>query len=168
MSRRLLLFVVLTVAILVAAFFGLTRRFTVPSDAMTPTLKKGDEVAVFRFGDTFTSLHRKDIVVLSGYLPSVRACGRSTHPIARIVGVPGETVTDRDGLLSVDGKPLAEPYVKSRAPGASQTWHVGAGSYLVLPDNRRSRCFSPAVVPKKYIVGQVFLTYWPGDRISIS
>ena len=61
MARRLIVFLVVTVGVLAAAFFGLTRRFTVPSNAMEPTMKSGDHVSVFRW---FSSPGRKDVVVV--------------------------------------------------------------------------------------------------------
>lgn len=164
---RLLLFLLVTVGVLAAAFFGLTRRFTVPSAAMEPTVASGDHVAVFRFSDSFTSPHRKDIVVFTR-TSALPGCGGGTKAVARIVGLPGETVSERDGVLSVDGTPLKEPYVRAdRRDHATRAWHVPQDGYLVAGDNRRSPCAVPTAVPKKDVVGKVFLTFWPVDRISV-
>jgi signal peptidase I len=163
---RLLVFLVVTVGLVVAAFFGLTQRYTEPTDAMEPTVKKGDHVAVFRFEDSFTSPNRKDVVVLK---PQPTGACFSKSYVMRIIGLPGETVTERNGAVEIDGKPLREPYVKpaQRRNHVVQTLHVPPDSYLVLGDNRRSRCWTPGFVLKKNVVGTVFLTYWPVDRISI-
>ncbi len=167
MLLRLLVFLAVTVGILAAAFFGLTRRFTVPSSAMEPTVKKGDHVAVFRFEGALTSPGRKDVVVFSGRRETP-ACGSSSRDVERIIGLPGETVSDRDGVVSIDGKPLKEPYVKpARRDRRTGTWHVPRDAYLLLGDNRRSPCAAPATVRKRNVVGKVFLTYWPLDRVSI-
>jgi signal peptidase I len=161
---RLLLFVAVTVGVLAAAFFGLTHRYTVGSDAMEPTLRPDDHVAVFRFQDTFTSPGRKDVVVVKA--EPLGPCA-STN-VGRIVGLPGETVSDRNGALVVDGKPLTESYVPAaRRDTRTQTWHVPADAYLLLGDNRRSRCAVEGFVPKKDVVGTVFLTFWPAGRVSI-
>ena len=74
---RIGLVVVVTVGILAGAFFGLTNRYTEPNDAMEPTVKKGDHVAVFRFEDTFNSPSRTDIVVVKPQ-PRARASRRAT------------------------------------------------------------------------------------------
>jgi signal peptidase I len=164
---RVLLSLLVTAGIVVAAFFGLTQRFTEPNDAMEPTVKKGDHVAVFRFEDTFNSPSRKDIVVVEAQ--PTGACFSKSY-VMRIVGLPGETVTERDGSVAIDGTPLAEPYVKpaQRGNGVVRTLKVPPDAYLVLGDNRRSRCWSPGFVPKKDIVGTAFLTFWPADRVSVN
>jgi signal peptidase I len=165
--RRLIVFLVLTVGILVAAFFGLTHRYTVASNAMEPTMNPGDDVAVFRFQDSFSSPHRKDVVVYNA--PGRTGCGSSTKEVGRIIGLPGETVAERNGAVSVDGTPLVESYLKrAHRDPRERTWHVPQDAYLILGDNRRSPCALAGFVPKKQVVGTVFVTYWPGDRVSIS
>lgn len=167
MLRRLIVFAVVTVGILAAAFFGLTRHFTVSTNAMDPALESGDHVGVFRYSDAFTSPGRKDIVVLKPLALTNAACFRKDY-VARIIGMPGETVVERAGVFSVDGKLLAEPYVSpARRDNHTFTWHVGQKSYLVAGDNRRSACAVPHGVPRKDVVGPVFFTYWPFDRISV-
>lgn len=163
---RLLVFVAVTIGILVALFFGLTRRYTVHSNAMLPTLKPDDHVAVFRFQDRFRSPSRKDVVVLTR--PASVGCAGMSTAVGRIVGMPGETVSEKNGLVSIDGKPLQESYVQpARRESRTQTWHVPKDGYLVMGDNRRAPCASPVLVLKQAVVGTVFLTYWPGGRISI-
>ncbi len=160
---RLLVFLVVTVGILVGAFFGLSRRFTVRSNAMEPALKSGDHVAVFRFQDTFRSPTRKDVVVITHTTPA--ACSAN---VGRVIGLPGETITELDGLLSVNGKPLKEGYVEpARRDHRTRSWHVPSSTYLLLGDNRRSRCADEGLVPKRDVVGTVFMIYWPFDRFSI-
>jgi signal peptidase I len=163
---RLLVFVAVTVGILAAAFFGLTHRYTLHSDAMLPTLKPDDHVAVFRFQDTFRSPSRKDVVVVTR--PASVGCSGASHIVERIVGMPGETVSERNGFVSIDGKPLKEPYVQpARRERRTASWHVPKDAYLVLGDNRRSPCAAPVEVLKKDVAGTAFLAYWPVDRISI-
>jgi signal peptidase I len=164
--RRLVFFVAVTVGVLVAAFFGLTHRYTVSSNAMEPTIKSGDDVAVFRFQDSFSPPHREDVVVYNA--PGRTGCGTSTKDLGRIIGLPGETVSERSGAVSVDGRPLAEPYVKpARRDPRDRTWHVPQGTYLILGDNRRSPCALAGFVPKKQVVGTVFVTYWPESRLAL-
>jgi signal peptidase I len=134
---------------------------------MEPKVKKGDEVAVFRLSDSVKNPGRKDVVVLSGRVSPGCDTG-AAYSVARVVGLAGETVREQNGLFSVDGKPLNEPYVKqARRDQRSGSWRVPKDSYLVVGDNRRSACAAPYVVPKKNVVGFVIFTYWPADRISI-
>ena len=163
---RYLVFLVIAVGVLVAAFLGLTQRYTEPTDAMAPTVKKGDHVAVFRFEGSFNSPSRKDIVVVK---PEPTGACFSKSYVMRIIGLPGETVTERTGAVEIDGTPLEEPYVKpeQRRNGVVRTLRVPPDSYLVLGDNRRSKCWTPGFVLKRNIVGTAFLTFWPVDRVSI-
>jgi len=163
----LLVIVGVIVAIAAGAFFGLTRQFTVESRAMEPKVKKGDEVAVFRFSDSVGPPTRRDVVVLSDRVSPGCAVG-GKYSVARIIGLAGETVTERQGVVSINGKPLDEGYVKPESRDTrSGTWHVPKGAYLVIGDNRRSACAAPYVVPKKNVVGFVIFTYWPFDRIAV-
>lgn len=162
MLRRLIVFLAVTVGILAAAFFGLTRRFTVPTNAMAPTMKADDHVAVFRW---FSTPSRKDIVVF--FAAPKSGCGRSRTHVERVIGLPGETVEERSGVVSVDGKQLTEGYVKLRDRGTNR-WHVPLGAYFVMGDDRRSRCNVFGSVPNKDVVGKVLYTFWPVDRIAIS
>jgi len=162
-----LLALVVIAGVVVGAFFGLTRRFTVELSTMEPHLKNGDRVAVFRFSDSVTSPTRKDVVVTSAVPPGCDA-GHVSYLAERVIGLPGETVTERGGQFSVVGKPLRESYVAAaRRDRRSGSWHVPRNAYLVAGDNRRATCAAPYVVPKKNVVGFVIFTYWPSDRISI-
>jgi signal peptidase I len=159
---RLLIVVVVAAGLLAAALFGLTRQYTVHGTAMQPTLKSGDRVSVFRFSDWFYTPHRKDVVVLSNPV-----CG-SNRPVGRVIGLPGETVSEQNGVVSIEGKPLQEPYVKpANRDRRTAVWHVSKGAYFVLGDDRRAPCGLIGSVPKKAIIGKVFLTFWPVDRVSI-
>jgi signal peptidase I len=164
---RFALFAVVTVGILAAAFYGLTQRYTQPNDAMQPTVKKDDRVAAFRFEDTFNSPSRKDLVVVK---PQPSGACFSKSYVMRIIGLPGETVTERNGSVEIDGTPLSEPYVRpeERRNGVVRTLRVPPDSYLLLGDNRRSKCWTPGFVLKKNIVGTAFLTFWPLERMSIN
>lgn len=167
MLIRIIVVVLLTVAILGGALYGLTHQYKVSSAAMAPTVKDGDRVAVFRFWDTFSSPHRKDVVVLTA--PASAPPGCRGKLVRRIIGLPGETVSEQTGQVLIDGKPLKEQYVKA-ANRDTQTaaWHVPPGQYFVLGDNRRASCDSRRFgsVPSKAIAGRVILTYWPLDRVS--
>jgi signal peptidase I len=169
MRFRLLIFLVVTAGVLAAALFGLTRQFTVMATAMEPTIKKGDHVAVFRFSDWFYTPHRKDIVIFTAPAAAAKACGAAGKHVDRVIGLPGETVSEQDGRVSIDGKPLKEPYVRpANRDSRTAAWHVPPGQYFVMGDNRNTSypCdWGP--VPKKNIVGKVLLTFWPVDRVSI-
>ena len=124
--------------------------FYIPSCANYPTLQPGYHIILQKPAKT---VGRADFVVY--HSPLVRTPGGTA--VARVVGLPGETIEARDGQVLVNGRPLAEHYL---APG-TKTANFGpvsvpAGQYFLLGDNRSnsadSRAFGPvsasAVVAK--------------------
>jgi signal peptidase I len=152
-----------------ALVFGFVRPFVVeafyiPSESMVPTLKVGDRVLVNKFIYRFTEPKRGDIVVFK----SVE--GGDEDLIKRVVGVPGDKISVRNGRLFVNGEPQREPYVNKKYPDRSFSapTTVPKGHIFVMGDNRTnsqdSRVFGP--VPKRNIEGEAFLRFWPPDRIG--
>jgi signal peptidase I len=86
--------------------------------------------------------------------------------IKRIIGVPGDTVTiaDAKGEVSVNGKPLDEPYIrgKTTCQNACGPWRVPEKSYFVMGDNRQNSSDSRQgwFVPEENIIGKALITYW--------
>ncbi|MEU8706742.1 signal peptidase I [Streptomyces sp. NPDC048565] len=96
------------------------KPYTVPTDSMTPTVNAGDRVLAERM--TGDDVRRGDVVVFTdsawGDVPMVK----------RVVGVGGDKVAccDKEGRLTVNGKPIEEPYL--RADGASPFASMDGGS----------------------------------------
>jgi signal peptidase I len=106
--------------------------------------------------------------------------------IKRVIGLPGDTVTidNASGVVSVNGKKLAEPYIQGTTNCSSQTCtfnipasgsadaHGQCGSdecYFVMGDNRQNSSDSRQgwLVPKENIVGKTFVTYWEAGSPNI-
>jgi signal peptidase I len=177
-SRTILEYVVLAVvaiavALLIQAF--LVKPYRIPSESMEDTLLIGDRVLVDRVSWRFTEPERQQIVVF--------------HPpfigpvlIKRIIGMPGDTVSLKDGAVYINGAKLDEPYVRkikgqyvpsepfdNGLPWSLQNpYKVPDGNYFVMGDNRidsgDSREFGP--VPRSQLVGKAFARYWPPGRIG--
>ncbi len=125
-------------------------------NSMNPALQNGDRFVAERA----THLRRGDIAVF--HPPG----NSDTFYVKRIIGLPGETVTIRDGRVFVRGsgsmrtRALREPYLDDRNRAATyrhppasgdarpQTYVVPAGRYFLLGDNRQgsldSRSFTGA------------------------
>ncbi|MYY12037.1 signal peptidase I [Streptomyces sp. SID4919] len=145
----------------------LYRPYTVPTDSMSPNIGAGDRVLAQRIdGD---QVRRGDVVVFEqadwGDLPMVK----------RVVGVGGDTVACcTDGALTVDGRPVAEPYL---APGTQASTNgisrtvVPEGRLFLLGDERLGSLDSTAhlqdaqggSVSRDAVVARVDAVVWPMD-----
>jgi signal peptidase I len=56
--------------------------------------------------------------------------------VKRVIGLPGERVSVADGVVNINGVPLAEPYVKNRRPWQVSEVTLGPSEYFVIGDNR--------------------------------
>jgi signal peptidase I len=131
-----------------------------------------DRVIADRLAYRFRDPERGEIVVFEAPAAADR-CGPGDGGspfVKRIIGLPGEMVSERDGIIYIDGDRLVEPYVTPTRRGvANGTWpRVAPGHYFVLGDNRTSSCDSRTwgTVPRNDLVGPVTLTYWPPSRVS--
>ena len=105
-------------------------------------------------------LERGDIIAFNTPPQAFDQCGSKGIYVKRVVGLPGETVSERaHGFIYLDGKKLAQPYVAAgrRDDGYVGRWHVPEGQYFVLGDNRAFSCDSRrwGSVPTANVIGRV-------------
>jgi signal peptidase I len=171
----------IAIAVLVVLFVKVevANPYRIPSPSMEPTLhcarpidgcrgRFSDRVVANRFIYRFREPKRGEIVVFE--TPRTAVCGQTGTFVKRIVGLPGEVVQLRDGLLYVDGLRIDEPYIADGLRGdETRSWRpVPQDSYFVMGDNRIASCDSRewGTVPKDDLIGPVFLTYWPPNRVG--
>lgn len=159
------------VALLVASHLWVARVYAVSSGSMVPTLDAGERVLVSLLGRD--DVRRGDLVVAE-----VSSTWGAHDPgagtvLKRVVGLPGERVAccDDSGRLTVDGRPLDEPYL---ADGAGDPFDVVVpdGRLWLLGDDRvssrdsRHHLGSPGggSVATSAVVGRVIAVVWPPVR----
>jgi signal peptidase I len=168
------------IAIVLAIKAWVVNPYRIPSSSMEPTLhcaRPGpgceahwsDRVLANRFIYQFRNPKRGEIIVFKTPPLAEQRCGAGGTFVKRLIGLPGETVSERNGFVYVDGRRLEEPYVKpDRRDTRTGTWRVPKGQYFFMGDNRSQSCDSRewGSVPRKNIIGKVFFVYWPPNRIG--
>ena len=95
------------------------------------------------------------------------ACGVGGTFVKRLIGLPGDTVAERNGDVWVNGKRLNDSYVDPKLRDhMTQTWHVPRGHYFFMGDDRVNSCDSRVwgTVPRSSLIGPVLFVYWPPTR----
>ncbi|MFW5996366.1 MAG: signal peptidase I [Halanaerobiaceae bacterium] len=153
----------------VLALFIMTfvaQSFVVDGRSMDPTLIDGERLFVNKFIYRFHPPERGDIIVFS---PN-GSPGRKY--IKRVIGLPGETVTIRNGVTYIDGNPLQEDYLDADMRGSYGPYKVPEESVFVLGDNRNHSADSRqqnsvGFVDYEQISGRAFWVYWPLTKMRI-
>jgi signal peptidase I len=169
----------------------LVKPYQIPSGSMEPTLDVGQRVLVNRFVYHLHEPKIGNIVVFhppegaetaaecGAEVPDTEPCPEPTphessqNFIKRIVAVGGDTLSIKEGHPVVNGVEKSdERYI--RACGSAsvcnmpKTITIPKGYFFMMGDNRGesddSRYWGP--VPKEWIIGEAFATYWPPDRIG--
>src|SRR6201997_1688035 len=100
-TRDLLIAIGLALVIIVFLY----QPVKVEGTSMAPLLSDQERIFINKFVYRFEPIERGDVVVF--WYP----LDRTKSFIKRVVGLPGEVVEIRQGIVYVDGTPLAEPYV---------------------------------------------------------
>ena len=184
----------LALALGIQAF--LVKPYRIPSGSMLPTVRVNQRVLVDRLAMDFSSPHVGNIVVFhppknygdgcanpnegenqSGQYGNAACQVAWKQPssqtfIKRVVGLPGDRLSIQNGHVIRNGNPERDGYIVrcdgDAACNFPQTITVPRGEYYMMGDNRPdsedSRFWGP--VPRAWIIGKAFLTYWPPDRIG--
>src|SRR5881394_3469080 len=159
------------------------QAFKIPTGSMEDNLKIGDHIIVnkFIYGPVsppwqkllpLRDVRRGDIIVFRYPLQP------DTDFVKRVIGMPGDVVTVRDKVVSVNGTALVEPYVVHEDPQVYPLqpalpepyrsrdqfgpFTVPQGQFFAMGDNRDrssdSRYWGP--VPRTMIKGRAFMVYW--------
>ena len=104
----------------------------VPTGSMIPIVQPGDRLIVNRLAYLFEEPQRGDIVMF------IYPDNEKDNYLKRIIGLPGEKVEIRDGLVYINDskKPLYEPYLNDPPNGDFGPYNVPEGCYFMLGDNR--------------------------------
>ncbi len=185
----LIVAVALGLALGIQAF--LVKPYRIPSESMVPTLVIGQRVLVNRIGNRFGDPNIGDVTVFhppSG-AENANECGAphdddqpcpaptrtkaDTNFIKRIVAGPGDKIAIVGGHVILNGKRQSEPFINPCSGGDQCNFPtaitIPKDHYFMMGDNRGasddSRYWGP--VPREWIIGNAFATYWPPKKIGV-
>lgn len=203
--RETVIIIVMAMALSFVVKTWVAQAFFIPSGSMEQTLQVGDRVMVSKLHKHFEGINRGDVVVFQdpgGWLPSAPRAeptefvGRvqqvltfvgllpdpaDEHLIKRVIGVGGDRVVccEEGERLTVNGAPIAEPYVyPGDAPSTIRfDITVPEGSVWVMGDHRsdsQDSRYHPldgdgtdGSVALDLVVGRAVVTVWPLGRAGV-
>jgi len=163
--KRFVLDILETLVLAVVLYFGInavSARVRVDGFSMRPTLQDGEYILVNKLAYKFSEPKRGDIIVF------IFPVNPEEDLIKRIIGLPGDTVSVQDGVLTVNGAVVDEPYINA-PPAYNGTWQVPEGNLFVLGDNRNDSRDSHqwGLLPQENVIGRSVLIYWPPEELQI-
>ena len=153
------------IAVLIKSFIADSR--VIPTSSMVPTIQVNDRVIMWRLSYSLNNEpSRGDIVVFD----APAELNESTDLIKRIIGLPGETVEIKNGLVYINDEPLSEDYINDQPNYTYEKVTVPLDSYFIMGDNRNnsvdSHLWQNPFLPEDNIKGKAVFIYWPLSRIE--
>ncbi len=195
----ILVIVALAVSLVIKTF--LVQFFYIPSGSMENTLQINDRVAVNKVPFLSQSISRGDVVVFrdpANWLPEPYAGNSNTvvekikeglvtvgilpnpakqYLVKRVIGIAGDTVVAKDGVLTINGKATSEPYIFAGNKPSEMDFKVTVptGKVWVMGDHRGASADSRyhqddvnnGFVPVSKITGRAFAIIWPVKNFGL-
>ena len=137
--------------------------FTVPTESMENTIMVDNKIISLRCAYWFSEPERLDIVAFP--FPD----NPEETYIKRIIGLPGETIEGKDGLVYINGVALEEDYVTSDLDEDFGPYEIPEDSYFVLGDNRDisldARYWNNKFLKGEDIISKAVLRFSPSFKL---
>jgi signal peptidase I len=136
----------------------IVQPFEVHLSSMVPTLVEGDFILVSKLAYKLGTPQRGDVVVFPP--PN----GATNDYVKRVIGLPGETIDIQDGIVKINGTPLAEPWAHGQTSGGRYNHiEIPQGTVFCMGDNRMNSSDSRnwGSVSISVLEGKVILLFWP-------
>lgn len=158
------LVVAFILALIIRAFF--LQVFWIPSGSMEPTLEINDRIVVNKVAYHFREPRRLEIIVFR----QVHIQGVPKKDlIKRLVGLPGEELEVRGGIIYINGQSVEENHPLDQDYANFGPVKIPNDSYFVMGDNRDESADSRywGFLPKKNVIGPAFLRLWPLPKLGL-
>jgi signal peptidase I len=171
--KELFHFIIIVLLVVLPIRLYVAQPFVVVGQSMEPTFVSNEYLIVDELSYRLESPARGQVIVFK-YPYGAEEDGNAKYFIKRIIGLPGETVVIREGVVTIKnsenpkGFLLNEPYVTSKAD-TSMSMTLGNDQYFVMGDNRPksfdSRSWGP--LSSDHIIGKAFIRLLPPNKISL-
>jgi len=181
-------FLAFAAGVVVAAFLinqFIFQSYYVDGTSMTPTLQNDDRLIIDKVEHTVANLQghsyvpqRGQIVVLDSSIVGLN--GHTEQLVKRVIGLPGDTVSISNGVVTIKNKTNPNGFDVNKQLGLNlqptfvdspQEWTIDDSHVFVMGDNRAengsydSRAFGPVETDK--IVGRLWARILPFDKAQI-
>ena len=157
-----LLPIVVAISIALAVNKFVLYKVYIPSGSMIPTLNVGDQLFVTKIYNT-NKIKRGDIVVF-------KSEELNDQLIKRVIGLPGDEIEIKDGVVYVNGTALQEDYVKNEDKNSNGKFEVPEGKFFFLGDNRPvsldSSRWSNPYIDAKDIEAKALIRVYPFNQMG--
>ena len=153
-----IIFMIIIIAIILIRLFIVT-PVRVSGTSMFPTLKNGN---IMLLNKTVKKIDRYEVVVISKKF-------KGDELIKRVIGIPGDTVECKDGVVYVNDKPIDDKFANGKTKDFEKVFLLkDKDEYFVLGDNREVSLDSRSLgkVPGKYIKGTANLRLFPFNKFG--
>nr|WP_294488805.1 signal peptidase I [uncultured Anaerosporobacter sp.] len=169
--KEVIIWVVEIIAVILLAYFLVeyaVEKTTVVGESMETTLQEGDKIVINKLAYRFSKPKRFDVIVF-------KQSGKehSYYNIKRIIGLPGETVQIKDGVVYINDEPIKEKSAVDviKNPGLSvEPILLEDKEYFVLGDNRNlsedSRFANIGNVVFDDIIGKAWIRLKPFNFVN--
>jgi signal peptidase I len=132
------------------------KYYSLPSASMVPTLKPNEKIVVDQLAYQTQLPQRGDIIVFNSPDDGSKSLPTTPPAIRRMVGLPSEKITIKNGVIYINGKLHKEAYL-APSSNLNASISIPANRYLVLDDNRTQAIDRPSwsLVPRTAILGKV-------------
>jgi signal peptidase I len=157
--------ILITLAIALALFFVLRaalQAYQVKECCMEPNYVEGEWIMVSKASYWWGEPGRGDVIILDPPFDTDQVY------IKRLIGLPGDTVEIKDGIVYLNGVALDEPYVNEAPTYTLPLRALGEDEYFVLGDNRNNANDSSKgwTIVRDDIIGKAWFSYWPTSELG--
>ena len=157
-------------AIFLFVYLLVLQPHKIKGNSMEPNFHNGQYLLTDKLSYRFKVPQRGDVVV---FKPPV---SEDDEYIKRIIGIPGDTISIKDGKYLINGAVLNEDYIPDATKTRGKSFLtensekvVPEASYFVSGDNRDQSSDSRywGFISKDKITGKAWLIYWPPNSVGI-